>query len=642
MRSLLIVMVGILCSTIAKSQLCSGSLGDPVALITFGGGSTQGPALTPGKTNYNYVGQPCPSDGSYTIVTTTNSCFSSTWHNVPQDHTMADNNGYFMLVNASYTPGVFYVDTVSSLCGGTTYEFSAYIMNVIKQSSCGGNPIDPDLTFTIETTSGTTLVSYNTGKISVQSGPEWVQYGTFLTTPANVSTVIIRITNNAPGGCGNDLALDDIMFRPCGPKIDAGIDGFSNRDTTICAPDIRPFMLKTTYSVLYQNPRLQWQSSADNGNNWQNIPGATSDTYTRPVTTTGLFLYRVLIADGNNINLPACRIASQPISVKVSPEVRVIASPDLKACNQSHVSLTASGGLNYAWTGPNGFASASQSPSLPNISYNQAGPYVVKATNADGCSDSDTVNIQVLQNVVIVMPAPQAVCEGFPITLTASGGSGIRWTPATGLSNDTVYNPTVRVSASTRYFATVSNPVGCTDTGSVMVNVYKMAKANAGPDLKILSGNSVELKGTVSGSDVTYIWTPSTHMNDPTLLNPLVSPPSDMRFRLTATSHSGCNNTAFDEVEVNVFDFKKIPNTFTPNGDGYNDVWQVDQLRSFEGCITEVYSAAGQLMHRDVGYSKPWDGTRNGRPLPAGTYYYAIDLKLEGFPKLAGYITIIR
>jgi gliding motility-associated-like protein len=176
----------------------------------------------------------------------------------------------------------------------------------------------------------------------------------------------------------------------------------------------------------------------------------------------------------------------------------------------------------------------------------------------------------------------------------------------------------------------------------VLVSVFKIAKANAGPDLKILKGNAVQLKGTVSGTDISYSWTPPDYLDDPSLLNPTATPPSDMRYRLTATSSTGCNNTSIDEMEVKVFDFKKIPNTFTPNGDGYNDVWQVDQLRFFERCITEVYSAAGQLLYRDVGYSKPWDGTRNGKPLPAGTYYYAIDLKVEGFPKLAGYITILR
>jgi gliding motility-associated-like protein len=55
----------------------------------------------------------------------------------------------------------------------------------------------------------------------------------------------------------------------------------------------------------------------------------------------------------------------------------------------------------------------------------------------------------------------------------------------------------------------------------------------------------------------------------------------------------------------------------------------------------EVYNTAGQLVFRSVGYNQPWDGTMNGRPLPAGTYYYVVDAK-NGRPKVAGYVTLIK
>jgi gliding motility-associated-like protein len=94
-------------------------------------------------------------------------------------------------------------------------------------------------------------------------------------------------------------------------------------------------------------------------------------------------------------------------------------------------------------------------------------------------------------------------------------------------------------------------------------------------------------------------------------------------------------------VNVLVFETIKVPNTFTPNGDGYNDTWQIDLLDLFDESLTEVYNTAGQLVYRDIGHGKPWDGTRNGKPVPAGTYYYVIDLKTNA-DKLRGYVTIIR
>src|SRR4051812_45523029 len=131
----------------------------------------------------------------------------------------------FMLVNASVQPGVFYLDTVRGLCGNTTYEFAAWIINVLLPTSCGGAGNQPNLTFSIEKTDGTVLQSSNTNNIPPSSPPTWKQYGFFFTTPSAVSDIVLRIVNNAPGGCGNDLALDDITFRPCGPQIMETIDG---------------------------------------------------------------------------------------------------------------------------------------------------------------------------------------------------------------------------------------------------------------------------------------------------------------------------------------------------------------------------------------------------------------------------------
>jgi gliding motility-associated-like protein len=149
------------------------------------------------------------------------------------------------------------------------------------------------------------------------------------------------------------------------------------------------------------------------------------------------------------------------------------------------------------------------------------------------------------------------------------------------------------------------------------------------------------LRPSISGTNVSYSWTPTTYMTNPTALAPSVNPPSDTRYRLTVSSNVGCGIST-DEVEVKVYDRLKIPNTFTPNGDGYNDVWEIDLLPNFDQSVLEVYNTAGQLVHRNVGYSKPWDGTRNGAKLPAGTYYYVIDLKASKTDKITGYITIIR
>src|SRR5437588_12013743 len=104
LSTILLLFVLVLITALNTSaQTCSGSLGDPVINETFGAGASpgQGPSITPGTTNYTYVGNQCPNDGTYTIATFSGPCFGDIWRPIPSDHT-GDKNGYMMLVNASY------------------------------------------------------------------------------------------------------------------------------------------------------------------------------------------------------------------------------------------------------------------------------------------------------------------------------------------------------------------------------------------------------------------------------------------------------------------------------------------------------------------------------------------------------------
>ncbi len=84
-----------------------------------------------------------------------------------------------------------------------------------------------------------------------------------------------------------------------------------------------------------------------------------------------------------------------------------------------------------------------------------------------------------------------------------------------------------------------------------------------------------------------------------------------------------------------------VPNAFTPNGDGVNDLWNIKSLNEFPQCLVSVYSRNGSLVFQSRGYGKPWDGTYNGSPVPTGTYYYIIDPK-GGLQKLSGYVAVLR
>ncbi len=183
---------------------------------------------------------------------------------------------------------------------------------------------------------------------------------------------------------------------------------------------------------------------------------------------------------------------------------------------------------------------------------------------------------------------------------------------------------------------------GCvSDTAQKLLDVWAYPVVTAGPDFTMLQdGIRVISDAKATGTGLQYMWSPSTYLNNINLLNPtIIKPQDDIAYTVTVTGRGGC--VSDDEVFVKILKTPKPPNTFTPNGDGVNEFWEIRYLNDYPGCIIEVYNTAGSLVYRSVGYSTPWDGKYKGQPLPAGTYYYVIDPK-NGRSRIAGYVTILR
>lgn len=155
----------------------------------------------------------------------------------------------------------------------------------------------------------------------------------------------------------------------------------------------------------------------------------------------------------------------------------------------------------------------------------------------------------------------------------------------------------------------------------------------------MLKDHTTTLTPTVSDAKVTYKWTPAVDLDNATIKNPTVTGTIDRTYLLTVTDSLGC--TASDSVMVKVAPKIVISNTFTPNGDGVNDYWDIPGLTAYAGATVDVFDRNGQKVFHSIGYGTPWDGTYNGQPLPFGTYYYIVDTKIAK-PVFAGYVTIVR
>jgi gliding motility-associated-like protein len=268
-----------------------------------------------------------------------------------------------------------------------------------------------------------------------------------------------------------------------------------------------------------------------------------------------------------------------------------------------------------------------------------------EAYSGNSCVSVKTQDITLLATPTLEFNPVPEICSDAP-AFQVTQASILNGMPGTfvfsgpGISPTGMFDPQAAGAGSHTIRYTYTGTNGCSNYKEQVIVVNPKPPVNAGPDKVVLEGGQVTLTPAVNASfPVTYLWTPSTGVADPTVLMAVVSPPFDMTYTLTVTSDKGCVSS--DVVFVKVLKAPLIPNIFSPNGDGIHDKWDIAFLESYPGCTVDIYNRYGQLVYHSVGYSKPWDGTVNGKPVPVGTYYYIVDPK-NGRQKYSGYVDVIR
>jgi len=185
-----------------------------------------------------------------------------------------------------------------------------------------------------------------------------------------------------------------------------------------------------------------------------------------------------------------------------------------------------------------------------------------------------------------------------------------------------------------------SNSIAVNITG---VNIAVTISASAN---NVYGGTPVTFTAIANISDVaTYQWEVNNNnvgANSPNFTSSTLNNGDKVTCIIIASG--GCNVSAeSNQISMVILPPSSIaiPNAFTPNGDGINDLWNIASLAYFQNCTVDIYNRYGGLVYHSKGYSKAWDGTYNGSRLPVATYYYVIDLG-DKSPKLSGYVTLIR
>ena len=226
----------------------------------------------------------------------------------------------------------------------------------------------------------------------------------------------------------------------------------------------------------------------------------------------------------------------------------VTAGADTTICNAAPVLLTATGGLDYVWTP----AASLDDPSsaTPTATPTASTTYTV-ITTVGSCSDTAMVSINVAPPVPANADPDTEICVGESVSLSASGGVGYSWTPASSLDDPSSTSPLASPTFSTLYTVTVTDVNGCTGTDTAQIIVRPLPEAIARPDTISCPGRTVQL---VAGGGTMYSWSPTTGLDDPTAQFPIYTVGGTAQtFTVTVTNAFGCSETASITVDVEDF-----------------------------------------------------------------------------------------
>ena len=607
-RALLVILL-LLSFSYGNAQLgfCTGNAGDPIFTEDFGSGTTNGPPLPAGVTTYTYVTS-APEDGQYTVSNQMGQLGS--WHSTG-DRTPGDTNGKAFIVNASFTADQFYARSISGLCENTSYEFSAWLLNVYNPTSgvCGSSEIPINVQFQIwDETDTILLASGSTGNIFGTTSPEWDQYALTFQTLASQTSVILKMLNNGDGGCGNDLAIDDITFRSCGDAT--VIEDTANQTGIMVCEDATPTSVTLTatpdFSV-YTTHAYQWQESAD-GVNWTDIPGATNATYTTPNISTTTY-YRVKVAeDVINLSTPLCSTISDNYIIEVIPQpLAPVSGGDILNCSDlppAPMIVNVPTGVSVNWYDDPVAGSlllADSNSFLPNV----ANTYYAEAvSNRGGCVSAARTAVSIrFEDAPVVNDEIVDFCEDTTVTLDA-GIDNVSYDWSTG-----ALSRTIDVADGGTYTVEVTTPEGCSSIKTITVNerpipvIASVEVSNT--EVIIETANQGAFEYSLDGD----FYQPSNTFS-------FVRPGIQTAY---VRDVFGCGVTTMRFLNL------QVPKFMTPNSDGVNDDFAIEGLEFFRSPVEiRIFDRFGKLLKTGYAPDFSWDGNYNNTPLPADDYWYEL------------------
>jgi|GEM_PF-7071434 len=541
--------------------------------------------------------------GTYTVtVKDKNNCSSKVTVTITQPAAIKDslvatnvkcnggNNGSAWVITGggtkpytySWSPSSGTKDTISNLTAGS-YTVSIKDSNGCKATGSIAVTQPPAITITTSSTPTDCDTTNGTGTASASGGASPYTYswssGASGATAGGLGIGTYTVTVTDANGCKNSATVT--VAKSPSPTISVtssptACDTTNGTATATASGGTSPY----SYS---------WSS------------GSTSTT----ANGLGTGTYTITVTDAHG-----CSAASS-VSVSVTPSPTLVMSSVASKCDSStgSATATASGGAGpyiYNWSPGSGTGTT--------ISDLAPGQYTVVVKNKNVCTSTDTITVKRTGPPVITISSTSPICRGDSAVITATGGGKYLW--STGATTSSI---TVKPTTNTTYTVTVNN--GCVDSASTTVMVDNTS-ITVCCDTTIGSGSSAFVRASGATG---YVWSPQSTVDCYTCAATTVTPTTtgQTTYTVIGTDSNGCKSFGYVTIDVTCASFT-VPNVFTPNSDGKNDVFLVKAVGTQSYSII-IYDRWGKEIYSSNDPATPWDGkNKNGVMVSDGVYYYII------------------
>lgn len=384
-----------------------------------------------------------------------------------------------------------------------------------------------------------------------------------------------------------------------------------------------------------QSTTLSVVNVAGNTYQWKKDGQIIAGAQTASFVTSQPGAYRVVIGSSSG-----CNGETAAVTVKSTSRPLVSFSTDLSGCvNQpatfQNTSTTSAGEPFFCnWD----FGDGQTGTGATAVhTYRAAGSYAVKLTVGydanPNCQNTVTKTFNVIAvPTVTILSSQSPICQGDSTQLTVDKVYGsYLW--STGETKAAIF-----AKKEGEYQVKVRTADGCEVEARTVVTRFPGAPVAITADkTTFVRGESVQLQA--SGA-VSYRWSPAEGLSDPLIPNPMAQPARTTVYVVTAQDVHGCRSTAevtiAEDDRVNVTPRKIV----SPNGDGTNELWKIDNIELYPDCTVAIYDRQGHQIYEAQPYQNDWDATYKGKELIEGAYYYVIQCTNGGSRK--GTITVIR